>query len=235
MTAQSAKNLFFHEEVLLLVLRDEKGTPEFGAMYAYAMAGGILAELLLAGRITVDEGKRKLVGLVDDAPMGDAVLDECLTKVATAKRRASTTTWVQRFAHVRRLHHRVAEGLCRQKVLRADEDKVLLIFKRTVYPEIDPKPERKIIERLDRAIFTDTDKVDPRTVILIALAQAADLLRIHFERRELKKRKQRIKHIADGDLMGTATKEAVVAAQTAVMVASIMPAMMAATIASTSS
>ncbi len=35
--------LFFHEEIMLLALRDEEGTPEWGTMYEYAIGGAILA------------------------------------------------------------------------------------------------------------------------------------------------------------------------------------------------
>ena len=44
-----------YEELMLLALRDEKGTLESKAgMYGYALGGAILSELLLSGRVTVD-------------------------------------------------------------------------------------------------------------------------------------------------------------------------------------
>ena len=70
--------LYLHEEIMLLALRDEKGTVEFGTNYVHAICGAILAELLMAGRISVAEGKKKLVNPVSDEPLGDPVLDECL-------------------------------------------------------------------------------------------------------------------------------------------------------------
>lgn len=210
--------LFLHEEIMLLALRDQKGTVEFGSLYNYALGGAILAELLLAGRISVEAGKKKLVDLVSREPMGDPVIDECLQKIASAKRRADPQTWVQRFSTLKKLHHRVAEGLCQRGILRADEDKILLIFSRQIYPELNPQPERKLIERLRKAIFGDSGVVEPRTVILIALAHAADLLRIPFGKRDLRQRKKRIQKIIDGEMMGKATKEAIEAAQAAAAV-----------------
>ena len=76
--------LFLHEEIMLLALRDEKGTFEFGSMYNYALAGAILAELLLAGRISVESGKKKLIDLMSREPMGDPVIDECLQEIVSA-------------------------------------------------------------------------------------------------------------------------------------------------------
>ena len=223
--AQKKVPLFLHEEVMLLALRDREGTVEFCSNYGYALGGAILAELLLSGRLAVEETKRKLVNLVSPEPLGDAVLDECLKKVASVKRRANAQAWVNSFLQVKKLHHRVAGSLCARGILRADEDTVLLLFKRKVYPEIDPLPERKLITRLRNAIFGESRSLDPRTVVLISLADSTGLLTIPFEQKQLKARKRRIKQITEGELMGKAAREAIEAAQAAaVMVACIMPA-----------
>jgi hypothetical protein len=221
--------LYLHEEIMLLALRDEKGTVEFGSMYAYALGGAILAELLLAGRISVEESKRKLVNLVNEDPIGEPVVDDCLQGIAEAKRRAAAQTWVRRFGSLKNLHHRVARGLCGRDILRVAEKNVLLVFRRTIYPEINPQPERKLIACLRNAIFGDSICVDPRTTILISLASSANLLRIPFDKKELKKRKKRIEQLVNGELMGKATKQAVEAAQAAAVVACIMPAMIVTT------
>ena len=224
--------LFLHEKIMLLALRDEKGTVECGSRYNFAMGGAILADLLLAERISIEKGKKKLVNLASRTPMGDSVIDECRKKISSAKRRANAQTWVQRFSSLKKLHHRVAQGLCKRGILRADEDKVLFFFSRQIYPELNPQPERKLIERLRKAIFEDSRNVDPRTVTLISLAKAADLLRIPFDKKDLKKRKKRIDQIVNGEMMGKAAREAVEAAQAAVMVACIIPAMTVTTISS---
>ena len=224
--------LYLHEEVTLLALRDCEGTIVTGSMHDYTIGGAILAELLLAQRLAVEERKKKLVDVLSDKPIGEPLIDECLAKVATAKRRATPQTWVQRFAHLKQLRHRVAHGLCDRGILRADEDTILLLFRRRIYPEIDPKPERKLIERLRKAIFTSTRQVDPRTVVLLSLASSAGLLKIPFDRKKLKQRKQRIARLIDGELTGRATREAIQAAQSAAVIAATMPAIMAATVAS---
>ena len=79
------KPLFLYEEVMLLALRDEQGTIATGFV-EQAVAGAILAELLLESRITVDDTKKQLVNLQNVKPAGDPVIDECLEKIAAAKR-----------------------------------------------------------------------------------------------------------------------------------------------------
>jgi len=126
-------------------------------MYQYAIGAAVLAELLLNKRIAVGESRRKkLVNLISSQPFGEPLIDQCLEKISNAKRRASLQTWVSRFAGVKNLKHRVALQLCERGILRAAEDTILLLFARKIYPEVNPEPERKLIERLRQAIFTDS-------------------------------------------------------------------------------
>ena len=219
--------LFLHEEILLLALRDEEGTIASGTMYQYAIGAALLAELLLSKRIEVEQsGKRKLVNLISTSPLGEPLIDQCLEKVGNAKRRAVLQTWVSRFAGVKNLKYRMAQQLCKRGILRADEDKVLLLFTRKIYPEVNPGPERELIRRLEHAIFTEARDVDTRTVVLLSLANSTGLLKIVFDKKKLKGRKVRIKQIVDGEITGKAATEAI---QAAVMVAVIMPAVMTTT------
>jgi hypothetical protein len=223
-------SLHLHEEIMLLVLRDREGTVVSGTMYSYAIGGAILAELLMEKRIDVEALKKKSYARVlSPAPIGDPLIDEGLAKLAGAKKRAQLQTWVAKFAQTKNLKHRVAEQLARRGTLRIDEDKVLGIFTRKIYPEVDPRPERELIERLRKAIFGDTGEVDPRTVVLLSLAKSADLLKLVFDKKQLKDRKARIEQVVNGEMTGKATQEAIQAMQAAVLVACIMPAIMAST------
>lgn len=227
--------LHLHEEIMLLALRDEEGTVASGAMYSYAVGGAILAELLLEQRLRIEEPKKnkKLVTLASREPAGDELIDECLERIAGAKRRKRPETWVSHFASIKQLKHRVATQLCRRGILQADEDKVLLLFTRRIYPEIDPAPERRLIERMRKAIFTDTNEIDPRTLVLISLANSTNILRVVFDKRQLKARKKRIERIVNGEVTGKAARDAIQAMQAAVMVACMVPVMMTSVAAST--
>lgn len=216
---KSSEPLFLHEEILLLGLRNDAGTPESGIWFREALGGAILAELLLRERIRLVPGKRQeLVDMRDRASLGDALLDESLERIATAKRRRPLRHWVTAIGGAGNLRHRVAEGLCRRGILRADEDKVLLIFARKIYPEIDAKPERELVERLRRAVFTATNDVDPRTVVLVSLTWRTGILKAHFGRKEVRRREKRIERIVNGEATGAAAKEALDAAMAAVIV-----------------
>jgi hypothetical protein len=225
------EHLHIYEALMLLALKDQEGTVAAdGVGFPFSLGGSLLAELMLLGKVEIQEvKKKKFVNLKDSTPVGDPLLDECLEKVRTAKKRAQVNVWVSRFAHLKKLRHRAAEQLCRRGILRADEESVLLIFKRKVYPELDPGPERKVIEALRKAIFSDEEELNPLTSVLVALADKAGVLKNVFDKKELKARKARLKEIGEGEATAAAVKELVQATQVAVM-----SAVTASTVAATS-
>lgn len=216
-------SLSLPEETLLLALHDKKGTTGIESMYSYAVGGAVLSELLMSSRVELDSSKKKLVHVTSRKSLGDPLLDECLGKIHDSKKPRSAETWVSSFANVKDLKHRLAARLCDRGILKADRDKVLLLFSRRIYPEIDPRPESELVERLRHAIFSESDDLEPRTVVLIALANATGLLNMVFDKRDLKARKSRIERIVSGDIAAQATQEAIEAVQAAIFVACIMP------------
>ncbi len=221
----SSGSHYLHEEVLLIALNDEKGTIAGKAQqYTYVLAGAMLAELLLANRIALEPGRKKLVNLLDASPLGNPVLDSALTSMHDAKRRKNLKGWVSKLAGMSDLKERIAEDLCRQGVLRKEQGTFLLLFSRTTYPEQNPAPEQEIISRLREAIFTDNVAVDTRTSLLISLTYEPGLLAIPFAARDLRGAKKRIKKICEDDDIGGATNAVIQEIQTAIVVAVIIPA-----------
>jgi hypothetical protein len=221
--------LWLHEEVLLLALKDEKGTPH-SSMYTIAMGGAILAELLLDERFVLEEKPRKkplkpgkkpsyLVAIDNPKQLADAVLDECLHRVATSKKERSPQDWVTRFGQLKDLRRRVAVGLCRKGILREREDRILVMFRRTAYPTLDGAAERRVVERLRDAVVGDSMELDARTAVLVALANGTGILKHVLGKDLVKQRKDRLKEIGEGDIVGEATKAAVEAAQAAIVAA----------------
>jgi Golgi phosphoprotein 3 len=121
MRMSRGESLRLHEGIMLLVLRDREGTVVSGTMYSYAMGGAVLAELLMEKRIDVEVVKKKRYARVlSSAPLGDPLIDECLAKIAGAKKRAQLQIWVTKFAQTKNLKHRVAEQLAKRSILRID-------------------------------------------------------------------------------------------------------------------
>lgn len=221
--------LWLQEEVLLLALKDDKGTPH-SSMYSIAMGGAMLAELLLSERLVLEEKPRKkplkpgkkpayLVAVDNPKQLADPVLDECLHRVVTSKKARSPQEWVTRFGQLKDLKRRVAVGLCRKGILREREDRVLVLFRRTAYPILDGAPERRVVDRLQDAVAGDSMELNARTAVLVALANGTGILKHVLGKDLVKQRKDRIKEIGEGDIVGEATRAAVQAAQAAVIAA----------------
>lgn len=214
------KPLFLQEELLLLALRDEEGTIS-AAMYPYALAGAILAELMLHERIRVEDSKQKMVHVLDDSSLGDTLLDECLATIAKTERPDSLADWVERFTAIRHLKDRVAEGLCDRGILRAEKGTFLFVFPKVTYPEVDHGPEGKILQRLQFAIFSEVEDIDTRTAVLLSLASSTGMLPTIFAPKELKPRQEHIDRVTQGEQVGQAAKEAIDAMQAALAMMTI--------------
>ena len=225
------KDLHIYEEVLLLALRDEEGTFT-GGFIEVAVAGAVLAELLLDEHIYIGEKKRNLIDHNDPPCTGDPVIDECLGKITEAKRRAALTNWIPRLARIPKLRNKVAHQLCERGIVKIEEEKVLFIFPRTVYPELNPKPEQQIMKRLRAAIFEDNDSLDPRTITLISIAHRTGLLNHNFGSKELQKRKKRISQIVEGEVAGAAAGDFLGVGDSAATAIALIPALIGGSVSS---
>ena len=230
------KDLHLYEEFLLLELDDEKGHAGIENSLQTGMAGAVLAELAMSGHIRVGKDKHMRVERVPGKPrLKDPILAEALDKVKKAKKPKPAQEVVQEIAGMKDFYNRAARGLVKKGVLKERQDKVLWIFSRTVFPESDPGPEQELRRRLEDAVMNDRAEVSPETVAILALVKATGLIKKLMDKKDLKKRKQHIEDLISGQAAGKATREAVQAVQTALMVAAIMPAITVTTITSTSS
>jgi len=221
----AAARLPIYEEILLLALDDDKGTTALDSLstFSIAMGGAMLAELAMAGAIKIDRKKKAEVKAVAGASVQDPLLAECLQKIRDEKKTKKAAHWVQKFSGTKDLKNRAARQMVTKGILKEGSDRVLGIFPRTIYPESDPGPEKELRDRLYWAIFTSAQEVDPGTVVVTALLHGAGLMNRVFDKKKLKSRKQRLEKLTSGQVVGTAAKEAVEAAQAAVMVATMVP------------
>jgi hypothetical protein len=177
--------------------------------------------------VTIGKDKKREVTLARGASVEDPLLAECLERIQAEKKTKKAAHWVQKFAGTKDLKNRAARQLVTKGVLKEDADKVLGIFPRTIYPESDPGPEKELRERLYWAIFTSAQQVEPRTVVVTALLQGTGMLPKVFDKKKLKDRKKRLEKLTSGQVVGSAAKEAVEAAQAAVLVATMVPVFIA--------
>jgi hypothetical protein len=189
-------SLRVHEEFMLLS-RGEQGRMVGSGQHANAAAAAALAELLLHNRIALDAQKRKtFVRVTDSRLLGDAVLDEALERMRTAKRPLQLSSWLVKIATTRKLTQRITERLWLSGLLRREERPFLLFFQRTHYPIAHPAARQNLIQRL-RTVILSNDAVDQRTSALLTCTYGNGVLPQVLERKQLKPRKSRIKAVID--------------------------------------
>ena len=225
---RSEKKLYLHHEFLLLALKEDSGKIIFSDAIEYPLASAILSELLMQQKIAFTETNgKKYIKVLSSEPVGDALLDEAIALIATADRESTLPGWVDKLANLNKLYIRTARQLCDMGILKTDKTQLLLLFTQYVFPELDPEPEKKIIERMRRVIFSDSDEVDPRDALLIALSHQTNLLPYKFDKKELKAKKERIENINKGSYTAQANQEVNEIIMLALFVCCIMPTIFA--------
>ncbi|MEU6412614.1 GPP34 family phosphoprotein [Microbispora sp. NPDC046933] len=206
------------EEVLLLAYREDTGKPVIGPVELdCALAGALLAELAVRGRVDLDGAK---VVPVDRTPVGEEELDATLTRIAEEERGPRKADWWVGRLRAGGLRKRLLTRLAARGVLSEQAGKILGIFPTTRYPELDPSHEQGVRERVQNVLAGA--EPDERTAVLIAVMHAARLDRKAFPDAP----KGRIKEIAEGQWTAEAVRRtissihaAVAAATTAATVA----------------
>ncbi|KRF36561.1 GOLPH3/VPS74 family protein [Nocardioides sp. Soil805] len=207
------------EDLLLLLLDDEKGTLSASDKMRPLLGGALLLELALEGRVEVSErtsrwstAKVAAVG----TPLGEPVLDEALTRVAEKPRAAQDlVTRLGKGTRELLLDRLAARGLVERR-----EGRVLGLFPHTTWPARDARHEESVRALLQGALVQRLTP-DARTSALIALLSAIDHAHKVVDRGDVPARevKRRAKEISEGAWAAQAVKDAVAAAQAAVTAA----------------
>jgi len=216
-----AMKLHLYEELLLLALRDDKGTIPSGAWHKQAIAGAVLAELLLEKRLGLS-ANGKIVKPLSSEPLGDGLIDECLRQTAQRDRERSLEHWLNKFANAPDLLARAAAALCDKGILSAEKTRLLWLFESRSYPELNPEPERLLLERLELALFGESTEVGPRTRIVLSLAHSTGILQQVFDKQRLKARKTHLEALIAGENLGPLAKKLIDSIQAAIMVGAIL-------------
>lgn len=162
------------EDLLLLLMDDETGTPASAGTLPYALGGAVLVELALLGRVDTtgtDGFTGAKVIAVEGEPLDDPLLRQAYEKVA-AKPRGVQTLLLQIGGS---LWNDVVDRLIDRGLVRRETRKVLGLFGTTRLPTADGTREQEIRDRI-RAVLVDGTEPDTRTAALIALLSASGAL-----------------------------------------------------------
>lgn len=219
-------------DLLLLALDDARGTVLSPAAIGldFGLAGAVMMDLALHGRIDVHDERVSTTGGTTDDPL----LDDALRTIAATPGK-KLSHWVQRLSHdLGGLRQRLLDRLVAQGTLEKREKRVLLLFHWNVYPEHDARVEHDIRARID-SVLLHGESPDAETACLIHLAAACRVTDAIYPRDQHKAVKARIGELDDAGTAGAnAVAQAVTQAETAAVTAAMMGAIMASTVAATS-
>jgi Golgi phosphoprotein 3 len=188
------KHLTLADEIVVLMLRDDTGAirPARAASANIAIAGGILMELALLGRIDTDLTS---LFIVDPKPVGDELLDPALQRIAAEPETRSSAWWIRVLGlHSGDLSAKVLERLVQAGILRAEDRQFLWVFSRRAYPQNTGREEREAKTRLVSVMFND-DVPDARDTLLLGLAESTGVLNAIISPEDLRKTSSRIAQV----------------------------------------
>ncbi|KOX19999.1 hypothetical protein ADL06_28125 [Streptomyces sp. NRRL F-6491] len=208
---------------MLLSLDDESGAAKEKQSASWAVAGGILLDLVLAGRVAVEGGRLRVA---DTTPADVPLLDERLRRIAEWAGRRSrapkVTEWLTKDCS--KAVGATVDSLRGRGLVRAERRRVLGLFPVTRYPEADGSVERELRDRL-AAVVLGGAVPDPRTAGLLALVHGAKLHRVAFPDAPPKEIAPRLEEIAAGQWASEDVRRAIrdmQAAMTAILATTVV-------------
>ena len=187
---------------ILLLLENEDGVffPTQSDTIKSVLAGAVLIDLSLAGRIDTD--LESLI-VLSDQPTDNVLMDSVLARLAQHRQTADTQHWIETLASDPTLS--IAElalaSLEQSAVVKRKEKTLFRRFRRQAYPTVDFDSKEKVRARIQKVVRSD-DIPDPSDAATACLAQACGLFSEIFSGAEIKQRRSRIEHLRLLDLIG---------------------------------
>eukprot|EP00054_Salpingoeca_dolichothecata_P003698 m.28116 g.28116 ORF g.28116 m.28116 type:complete len:282 (-) comp14079_c0_seq1:155-1000(-) len=192
------------EEVLLLGIKDREGYTSFwNDCISSGLRGCMLIELGLRNRIELEKTgmrKRSLTGrkvipvTKSERPTGDVLLDEALKHIRSTEPFECVQDWVELLSgetwnplklrfQLRNVRERLAKNLVEKGVLTTEKQNFLL-FDMTTHPVTDLASKERVIKKVQDSVLSkwqnDPNRMDKRTLALIYMAHASDVLENAF-------------------------------------------------------
>ena len=200
--------LRFSEEIMLLTLNDGGGkfidVPSISL--EYALAGAVLMDLAMEGRIDTDPER---LFVINSLPLGDDLLDPTLERIVQSAEVLAPIDWITKTAsHANDIRERSLARLVERGILEREDDRFLWVFRARRYPVIDNKTFREVKLRIMSVLFSD-DIPETRDIVLISLADTCGIFRGIFSSKELENATKRIDQVGKMELVGREVSKAV--------------------------
>lgn len=180
------------EEFLLLSIHESRGTfiKSTQDQMKPGLAGAILAELALSGKIQTSNNHR--LHVVDDSPTESEVLSEALHMLKEPGKERKFGYWINFLSQKSdKVRKQTIEGLIKKGCITQDDDRLLWVIPSPLMKEIKASTKYWVVNRLRAAVLTQ-EGTQQRDVALLSLVKACGLLDFVFLRDERKAAEQAI-------------------------------------------
>jgi hypothetical protein len=210
------------EECLLLLVDDVTGKARVDPSHLdLALAGALLAELALLGRVAVTgRGEPVRPGRLvirDGTATGDPVLDDALRRIGDKKPRKPETVLG---GLTKQLRVTLLTRLADRGLLRMERHRTLGLFPVRRWPAIDSRHEQSLRSAL-RDVLVVGRTAQPREIALISLLAAVDRIATVLPDTGLSKRdlRRRATSLTESEFAGEAVRKAVQAVSASMVAA----------------
>jgi golgi phosphoprotein 3 len=201
--------LTLYEELFLLAFHEDKGKliPTTTENLPVGLAGAILAELVLNGRLQVEENHRLVV--LDASPIQDEILDAVLEKIQSSERPRKVSYWVNQLNEKpKKLFDQMEERLEAKGILLRDESNLISMPSQNELDGHNASARYWLKRRLRGLALTDQD-VELRGLALLNLVQACDFIDLIFTKDERKIARRRIYELLVGTALSNGQAQAI--------------------------
>lgn len=172
--AEKQSDLSNLEKIVLLGLDDKGWFGNSENNIKFGIAGAIIYELFIAGRIEIKDGK---IVVVNPDPVQNPIVNKVFTLIAKAKKQRSITTWIQKLAYRKlMLRKYLIKQLVNKEVIRKEEYSLMWIFYQNKFPLINDELKRKVQQDLFDDILTEK-KIPSESLMLIAVMSACKMIK----------------------------------------------------------
>jgi hypothetical protein len=177
------------EELFILSLDDDLGGIETSVRKAlrFNLAGAILAELALTGKIRYGEAGHPAEGRLiveDSTSTGNEILDTALSTIAAEEKPRKPGHWIDTLGQKQTIRQ-VAARLEERGVIHIEGKRLSRLLPYDVYPRREATAKYWVKRRL-RALALVSGKITPADVALLSLLKACRLFKLVFTRDERK-------------------------------------------------
>jgi hypothetical protein len=189
------------EDLVLLALDDHSGRilPVDDIGYRHALAGAVLLDLALLGRLENLDGA---LHVTDRTNTGEDLLDRWRETIEAEKEPLELRVWIARLALASdQIETAALSSLVNRGILEKEETNFLWVFETRRYPMLDGTEEKEVKRRICDVLLSD-EEPSQADAILVGLVDDARLLPHILSDAETRESARRVAQVRDLDVIG---------------------------------